>query len=287
MRLHHLNCISSCPLGGHLMDGRTDCLFCRGTLCCHCILAETPQDGLVLVDTGFGLNDVRDPRSRLSAFFLALLKPDFKEAMTAVRQVERLGYKASDVRHIVLTHLDFDHAGGLDDFPQATVHLLRRERESAALQSTWLDRQRYRPAQWSSLRRWKTYLPGDGDAWFGLRGVRRIEGIQADIALVPLHGHTLGHAGVALAGEDKWLLQAGDAYFYHQELDLERPRCTPGLRFYQWMMEKDRKARFQNQARLRELRREHSGQVTICCSHDPHEFDALKAAAAPLRPAMS
>jgi glyoxylase-like metal-dependent hydrolase (beta-lactamase superfamily II) len=24
------------------------------------------------------------------------------------------------VRHIVLTHLDFDHAGGLEDFPEAT-----------------------------------------------------------------------------------------------------------------------------------------------------------------------
>ncbi|CAM3582396.1 MBL fold metallo-hydrolase [Bordetella flabilis] len=261
------------------MDGRAGCLFCRGSLCCHCILAETPRDGLVLVDTGFGLRDVRDPRSRLSAFFLALLKPDFKESMTAVRQIEALGYKASDVRHIALTHLDFDHAGGLDDFPNATVHLMRRERESAALQATWMDRQRYRPQQWSSLRRWKTYLPGDGDAWFGFRGVRLLEGVHADIAMVPLHGHTHGHAGVALLDDPKWLLQAGDAYFYHGELNLERPHCTPGLRFYQWMMEKERRARLENQARLRKLKHERAAEVDICCSHDPQEFDALVARA--------
>jgi glyoxylase-like metal-dependent hydrolase (beta-lactamase superfamily II) len=36
-------------------------------------------------------------------------------------QVQRLGFDPRDVRHIVLTHLDFDHAGGLDDFPHATV----------------------------------------------------------------------------------------------------------------------------------------------------------------------
>jgi hypothetical protein len=30
-----------------------------------------------------------------------------------------------------------------------------------------------------------------------------------------------------------WLLQAGDAYFYHGEMDPQRPRCTPGLRFHQ------------------------------------------------------
>lgn len=75
MRVHYLNCISSCPLGGRLMDGFTSCVACRGKLCCHCFLIET-ESGLVLVDTGFGLQDVREPRRRLSAFFLALLSPD-------------------------------------------------------------------------------------------------------------------------------------------------------------------------------------------------------------------
>lgn len=265
------------------MDGRSDCLLCRGTLCCHCILVETARDGLVLIDTGFGLRDVHAPRTRLSAFFLALLKPDFKESMTAVRQIERLGYQARDVRHIALTHLDFDHAGGLDDFPEATVHLSRPEREAASRQSTWLDRQRYRPRQWSSRRRWKEY-PATGDTWFGFSGTRGIEGVREDIALVPLHGHTLGHAGVAVRRDEGWLLQAGDAYFYHQELDPDRPRCTPGLRFYQWMMEKDRKARLGNQARLRALRQGHENEVTICCSHDPHEFDAMRAQRLPSAP---
>lgn len=53
------------------------------------------------------------------------------------------GFRREDVRHIVLTHLHFDHADGLDDFALATVHMLRRERDSAQAQRTWLDRQRY------------------------------------------------------------------------------------------------------------------------------------------------
>lgn len=53
MRIHHLNCVSTCPLGGRL--------------CCHCLLLET-QQGLVLVDTGLGPQDVRDPQARLSGF---------------------------------------------------------------------------------------------------------------------------------------------------------------------------------------------------------------------------
>nr|WP_307579787.1 hypothetical protein [Variovorax paradoxus] len=52
----------------------------------------------------------------------------------------------------MLTHLDFDHAGGLDDIPQVQVHMMQREREAAEPQRTWLDRQRFRPQQWSSGR---------------------------------------------------------------------------------------------------------------------------------------
>ena len=69
------------------MDGRTPSVLQRGELCCHCLLIETNNE-LVLVDTGFGLRDVADPKSRLSAFFMTLLSPDFREEMTAVRQVE-------------------------------------------------------------------------------------------------------------------------------------------------------------------------------------------------------
>src|SRR5690606_27719860 len=123
MRVHHLNAISTCPLGGRLMEGRTRSLLQRGELACHCLLLETGQ-GLVLVDTGLGLRDVADPRARLSTFFLALVSPDFRAEMTAARQIEAMGFSTNDVRHIVLTHLDFDHAGGLDDFPNATVHLM-------------------------------------------------------------------------------------------------------------------------------------------------------------------
>ncbi len=273
MKAIHLNCVSSCPLGGRLMDGRSGSIFERGRLCCHCLLLES-NDGLVLVDTGFGLRDVAHPRSRLSSFFLAMLSPDFREEMTAARQIEALGHRVSDVRHIVLTHLDFDHAGGLDDFPLAQVHLLRRERDEAARQSTWLDRQRYRPQQWSSRARWQLHGAGGGETWLGFEGVCTGQGLPQDVALVPLPGHTHGHAGVAVKTAGGWLLQAGDAYFHHREMDPVRPWCTPGLRMYQTLMEKNRRLRLHNQARLRRLAQGHP-EVRVCCSHDPDEFERV------------
>jgi len=271
LRIHHLNCISTCPLGGRLMDRRSGSPFARGALACHCLLVETGRT-LVLVDTGLGTRDVDDPRSRLSTFFLALLSPDFRHEMTAVRQVERLGFKAGDVRHILLTHLDFDHAGGLDDFPEAAVHMMAAERDYAVEQKTWLDRQRFRPQQWSTRDNWRSYAAGEGDDWLGFSCVRALEEVPPELLLVPLTGHTFGHAGVAIDTGKGWLLMAGDAYFDRREMHPE-PACTPGLRFYQGMMEKDRRARLWNQERLRRLRAERGGEVRIACSHDAGEFE--------------
>lgn len=61
----------------------------------------------------------------------------------------------------------------------------------------------------------------------------------------------------------------------HAEIDPQRPRCTPGLRFYQWMMEKDRGRRLANQARLRALRTFAAEPVEIICGHDPYEFERI------------
>ena len=273
MRVHHLNCVSACPVGGLLMDGLSkDAL--RGRLTSHCMLLET-HDGLVLIDTGYGLRDVHDPHGRLAEFFLAMNKPELREEMTAIRQIERMGLDPRDVRHIVLSHLDFDHAGGLDDFPQATVHMLTDEERSATARKTALDRMRYRPQQWGTRERWTTYTAGAGERWFGFDCVRELAGLGSDILLVPLIGHTLGHAGVAVRGDSGWLFYAADAYFYHAEMDPQRPYCTPGLRFYQTLMEKDRRQRLLNQERLRALSREHGGEVTLFCAHDVREFERL------------
>jgi glyoxylase-like metal-dependent hydrolase (beta-lactamase superfamily II) len=264
------------------MDGSTESILKRGLLSCHCLLVET-SNGLVLVDTGLGLNDVHYPKSRLSWFFLGLVKPDFREEMTAVRQIERLGYRPSDVRHILMSHLDFDHAGGLDDFPNASIHMIQVERDYAFSQKTWMDRQRFRPQQWSTKNRWQVHSPSQGDSWFGFKNVRPIDNVSSDIVMIPLRGHTFGHAGIAVKRDDgKWLFLASDAYFFREEMDLYHPWCTLGLRFYQWMLEKDRTARLQNQERLRELIRSHSDYVEVFCAHDVVEFERLSGRSARL-----
>lgn len=267
MRIHHLNCGCMCPIGGALFDG-----FSRGLtshLVCHCLLIETNQ-GLVLVDTGFGLRDIQAPRSRLSPFFIAFNNIQFDRKYSAIDQIERLGFSPQDVRHIILTHLDFDHAGGLEDFPNATVHVMQTEIEATRDRQGFIAHRRYRPDQWDEVKSWKFYA-ANGEPWFGFEAVRDLEGLPPEILLIPLPGHTRGHAGVAIETSEGWLLHAGDAYFYRDEMKPEY-HCTPGLKAYQWMMEVDRKARLLNQDRLRQLAL--SNDAKLFCSHDAIEFKA-------------
>ncbi|WNZ27543.1 MBL fold metallo-hydrolase [Leptolyngbya sp. NK1-12] len=271
MRIHHLNCGCMCPVGGALFDG-----FSRGLtahLVCHCLLIETNQE-LVLIDTGFGLRDVQTPYSRLSPFFVHFNNIQFERKYTAVEQIKQLGFSPQDIRHIILTHLDFDHAGGLEDFPEATVHVMQSEMAAARARRGFIASRRYRPHQWDEVKQWQYYGAG-GEPWFGFEAVRDLDKLPPEILLIPLVGHTPGHAGVAINTAEGWLLHAGDAYFYRQEMDPANPRCTPGLRAYQWMMDVDRPARLLNQQRLRRLSLDHRNDVQLFCSHDAVELEAF------------
>ena len=281
LRIHHLNCMSLRPLGGRLIDGRAG-WFERARFVSHCLLVET-GDGLALIDTGLGLGDVLDPQQRLSGAMLSLFKPQLRAEMTALRQIERMGFRAADVRDIVLTHLDFEQAGGLDDFPRARVHLLLNERDHAFAQKSWLDRQRYRPQQWSTRNRWVVYDPeAGGEPWMGLKSVRALVGLPPEILILPLAGHTRGHAGVAVHGLTGWHLHAGDAFHDPRELNA-KPRNRLGLRLLQSFMAADGRARADNTRRLRELHRHHP-DITIFCSHDAASFERLSGRAADTLP---
>lgn len=274
MRVHHLNCGSFCPHGRRLIDGDGGWLE-RGHLVCHCLAIEA-GDGLVLVDTGFGIEDARNP-NQLGRGFRLLVSPQTKEETTALRQLEALGFTAGDVRHIVTTHLDLDHSGGLPDFPGAEVHLLSAELE-AALHPALPERLRYiGGAHWKHNPKWVTHDAG-GEEWFGFESVRIVPSLDAEILLVPLIGHSRGHTGVAIRAGEGWLLHCGDAYFDHREMATP-PSYPPMFRLHQNLTASDNKARKANRERLRELATRHGGEVTLISSHDPHYLEREQARA--------
>jgi glyoxylase-like metal-dependent hydrolase (beta-lactamase superfamily II) len=193
--MHFLNCFTC--------NARVPSQWRTGALC---MLIETGQ-GLVLVDTGLGQDDYVHKSAILRTFQLVTHVPlDPEEA--AIRQIARLGIDPVDVRHIVLTHMHFDHCGGLADFPRATVHVHQRELEAFFGQ----------PRRWTDLayvRRHAAHRPHfvayeeAGEAWFGLSAIRLP--FDPQMWLVPLFGHTRGHCGVAVRTRAGWHFHVADA----------------------------------------------------------------------------
>ena len=248
------------------------CPITIGRMVCHCLVIET-NAGLVLVETGLGTADVADPSRRLRRTWRMLARPSLDPASTAVNQIELLGFARQDVRHIVVTHLDLDHAGGIPDFPDATVHVHQRELDAATARATKKARGRYMPAHFAHQPRWRTYAEA-GDSWFGFDSVRALGDTDADILLVPLPGHTEGHTGVAVRDGARWLLHCGDAYFHRNTLS--GGRVPFALAWFERRAQTEAAPRRHNAARLAELARAHRDEVVVFNSHDAVQFDGVR-----------
>jgi glyoxylase-like metal-dependent hydrolase (beta-lactamase superfamily II) len=258
VKVHHLNCATMRPR-------------LSPTMVAHVLLVER-DEGLLLVDTGFGTGDITDPR-RLPKPFHLLVRPVLDPGETALAQVQALGFSADDVTDIALTHMDLDHAGGLSDFPAARVHVHQPEYD-AMTHPTMREKQRYIPAQWAHGPKWEQHAD-PGDDWFGFPSVTAL---GDDVLLIPLLGHTRGHAGVAVKdGDGHWLLHAGDSFFDWNQVQTP-PSCNRALAAFQVVMAVDNKQRRANTERLQELQVSHSDEVTVFCAHDKAQYDALAGA---------
>lgn len=254
MPIHHLNCGTMNPPIAPPMVA-------------HVFLVERAE-GLLLVDTGFGTGDIANPR-RLGTPFRLATRAALDTAETALAQVQRLGHAPEDVTDIAVTHLDLDHAGGLGDFPNARVHLHASEL-AAARHPSAREKQRYIQAQWAHGPQWVEHREG-GDDWFGFASATVL---GDDVVLIPLHGHTRGHSGIAVRRDDgSWLLHAGDAFFNTHQMD-PTPSCPSSLTAFQRLMAMDNGARVANVERLHELANGHP-EVTVVCAHDKAMYEAL------------
>jgi glyoxylase-like metal-dependent hydrolase (beta-lactamase superfamily II) len=171
-------------------------------------------------------------------------------AETAIRQIEARGFTATDVRHILVTHFDLDHIGGLADFPDATVHVSAAEADGAIHHPSWRERVRYSRAQWARPEAGRA--PVTGDAWRGFAAAEQLTDIDPGLVFVSLPGHTRGHAAVAVDTGSGWIPHAGDAFYHHSAIDGRGRQPWPLTLRERAVAWHDRTARH-NRARLAEL----------------------------------
>ena len=100
--------------------------------------------------------------------------------------------------------------------------------------------------------------------------MRELEGLPPEILLIPLTGHTRGHACVAVKTGEGAVVHAGDAYFHHAAVT--EGEIPFGLRVFESNIAIDPRKIRSNHARLRQLRGERG--IHLFCAHDPTELPA-------------
>jgi glyoxylase-like metal-dependent hydrolase (beta-lactamase superfamily II) len=247
--------------------------FKRGRGVIHCLLVDTGE-GLVLVDTGWGVRDCIDPSPivRLFGSFVGCPR-DVNE--TAIQQIESRGYNPVEVKHIFLTHLHLDHAGGLPDFPIAKVHLLADELEACLNPRTLMEWFTYRPEHRAHNPKWQSHRV-QGDQWYGLDCAPPVRIGNTEFVLLPFQGHSRGHCAIALRIEDRWLLHCGDVYGYYRQADPLQPYEHPCGGLMEWLVTTGFKMPRQHWFRIRELLQAHGDSIQTFCAHDAHEFESYK-----------
>ncbi len=170
-----------------------------------CYLVKT-TDAVILFDTGFS------PRA-----LPGLLRTDplarFTEADLLVHRLESVGLAPDSVDLVVLSHLHFDHAGGVSLFPKSELIIQQDEYAYA-----------HYPASFYAPLYYRKNFDLPGYRW------RLIEG---DVELVPgvtvlrSDGHTPGHQSLLVElPESGPILLAGDCCYWQEHIDRE---LVPGV----------------------------------------------------------
>jgi N-acyl homoserine lactone hydrolase len=176
-------------------------------------LVEHPSVGPILIDTGFHSSALTNPRQNLGSFGALMARGmNMDSENTVTVQCKRRGVDPADIELIVMTHLHFDHASALCDFPSATVLVSDREWKAALSRSAPLNG--YVRAQLDPRPSYRTLdFQGPGAAPLGpFDSTLDVFG-DGSVRLLFTPGHSAGHVAVLLRLSDREALVAGDAIY--------------------------------------------------------------------------
>lgn len=161
------------------------------------------EDEAILVDTGFN----RETSVRRNREFLGC----------PIDSLSLLGVDRNSIRHVVLTHLHYDHAGNLDKLPCATFHLQEEELQYATGRCMCHPplRHAYAVGDVVSLIR---YVYQDRVQFHSGRSF-----IAENVELVHVGGHTKGLQVVRVNTARGWVVLASDAVHYYENPQAGNP----------------------------------------------------------------
>jgi glyoxylase-like metal-dependent hydrolase (beta-lactamase superfamily II) len=162
------------------------------------------RDGeVILVDTGYD-----------QAEATARDRPIRQDPATSLAP---LGLKPEDIRHVIVTHLHYDHAGGLHLFPNAKLHMQAAEMAYATGPCMCHDTLRMPFTAGHICEAVRRLYTGqvvfyDGDAE-----------VADGVTVHRIGGHSRGLQAVRVRTDAGWLVLASDAAHYYENVLARKP----------------------------------------------------------------
>jgi N-acyl homoserine lactone hydrolase len=180
-------------------------------------LVEHPGAGAILIDTGFHrviADGAPAERGRNLGPLRRLLAADIRmrPEQAAAAQLRALGIEPHEVGLIVMTHLHFDHASALADFPATTVLVSAPEWRAANARGASL--QGYAAAQLDPRPTYRTvdFHGGAANVHGPFERALDLFG-DGSLTLLDTPGHSAGHLSVLARLREREVLIAGDAIY--------------------------------------------------------------------------
>jgi glyoxylase-like metal-dependent hydrolase (beta-lactamase superfamily II) len=232
---------------------------------CPAFLVHHPTAGPFLVDTGLHPSVAAKPSANMGRLVAAFGRPQLEPGDDLPAQLRARGIDPKAIRLVVMTHLHFDHASGMSEFPGATFVVAEEEWIAATTDRRPLLRG-YRPAHYDYAFDYRT-LDYDGEWIVSYSTFGRTFDLfgDASVRLAFTPGHTAGHQAVICRLRERDLVIAGDAIYTYRQLE-GGPEPLRPVDLHNWRRS------------LRELQLFHRQypQAVIIPGHDPEHFARLE-----------
>jgi N-acyl homoserine lactone hydrolase len=186
---------------------------------CPAFLITHPAAGHVLVDTSLHPSIATKPRENFGRLAAWYSRPRIEAGRDLPAQLRERGADPRSIRLVVLTHLHFDHASGISEFPSTTFVVSSSEWTAATTGSRPLLRG-YRPEHYDYAFDYRLVdfdAPGVGSYASFARTFDLLGDGSIRLAFTP--GHTLGHMSVIARLRDRDFVIAGDAVYTMRQLE--------------------------------------------------------------------
>jgi N-acyl homoserine lactone hydrolase len=228
-------------------------------------LVHHPSAGPFLVDTGLHPSIASRPAENLGRLVANYSKPELEPGKDLPSQLRARGIDAKSIGLVVMTHLHFDHASSMSEFPGATFVLTEAEWIAATTESRpFMHGYRHAHYDYAFEYRTLSYDSGRVSSYSTFGRTFDLFG-DGTVRLVSTPGHSAGHQSVICRLRDRDLVIAGDAIYTIGQLN-DAPEPPRPLDRHTWR---------RSAQELRLFARQYP-QAVIIPGHDPDHWELLE-----------